>query len=145
MHTAYTRRSLSAIIALSSALALELAGTTKQADASAQYCHTDSDGRLACIHQVLGPRNYRGLIFTIDGYYYQARYNCYDYNYHPSSIRSVACWAYDPAQDTGESSNTNIKQASPAILKSLAETGTPSPNNTLTPEEIRSKIPPEMR
>ena len=78
--------------AAAAALCSSLLIAPKAEARSGRYCHIDINGNFACIEGVAGPRHNRSLLYSINGYLYSSRHNCYDYNYSSVSLVSIACW-----------------------------------------------------
>ena len=68
---------------------------TLPAVAGSDYCHTNQAGDYVCIQSVFGPRNNRGMVWTLNGYVRTSRFNCYNYDYEQTSIIAIACWVYE--------------------------------------------------
>jgi hypothetical protein len=138
------RRAVSLVAGLAAGLALPL-GHNQIARAAAEYCQTNYDGAVACLHSVFGPRNYRGVVYTINGVLYSTRINCYNYNYARTSILSVACWSYNAISDKAAKQLPAAKEASAAELKLLVNEGKPASSNTINLETIKKNLPAEMQ
>jgi hypothetical protein len=137
-------RAVSLVAGLTAVLAFPL-GHTQFARAAAEYCQTNYDGAVACLHSVFGPRNYRGVVYTINGVLYSTRINCYNYNYARTSILSVACWSYNAISDKAAKQLPAAKEASAAELKLLVNEGKPASSNTINLETIKKNLPAEMQ
>jgi hypothetical protein len=91
------------------------------ASAGADYCMRNTDGDYVCIQSVFGPRNYRGLVYTVNGSVYSSRFNCYNYDYESTSLKAVACWSYEAI--SSEPKNMPKVTEVPASVQAIMTSG----------------------
>jgi len=121
-------------------------GQQQPARAAADFCQINPSGAYVCIHKVYGPRNYRGIVYTVNGAPYSVRVNCYQGGYGDTSIASVACWNYtNNLSDKPDPKAGDAKATDPSQMKLLLTNGNPSSNNKISPEAIKQALPPEMK
>lgn len=130
-------------LAAAAAFAMPFAVSTPSI-AGADYCHTDTSNNFVCIQSVFGPRNYRGMVYTVNGSVYSSRFNCYNYNYGSTSIKAVACWNYNAikAEPTDAPEVTEIPESVKGIM---TEGGFISEDKAIDLEKVRNAMPPEMK
>jgi len=113
-------------------------------NAGVDYCHTTTDGAYVCIQSVFGTRNNRGMVYTVNGYVYSSRFNCYSNNYGSTSLKAVACWSY-----TGiKSEPGNIPEVTevPESVKGImTDGGFIAEDKAIDLEKVRNAMPPEMK
>ena len=114
------------------------------ANAGADYCHTTTDGAYVCIQSVFGPRNNRGMVYTVDGYVYSSRFNCYSYNYGSTSLRAVACWSYTGIKSEPENV-PEITEVPESVKGIMTEGGFISEEKAIDLEKVKNAMPPEMK
>ncbi len=132
------------LAAIAGGLSISLA-QQQPSRAAAEFCQTSATGDYVCIHRVFGPRNYRGIVYTVNGATFIARVNCYQGGYGSTSITSVACWSYDALSDKPDPTASNAKPTDPSQMKLLLNNGKPASTNTISPEAIQKALPPEMK
>ena len=128
---------------IAAAFAIPLA-TTAAVKAGADYCHTTTDGAYVCIQSVFGSRSNRGMVYTVNGYVYTNRFNCYRNDYGSTSIRAIACWAYtgikaEPA-DAPE-----VTEVPENVRSIMSEGGFVSEDNAVDLDKVMNAMPPEMK
>lgn len=130
-------------LAIASALSLPFF-TAQVAKSAAEYCHTNGAGNYVCIEKVFGPRSSRGLIYTVNGNVYSARFNCYARNYHSTSLNAVACWNYTGIKAEPENL-AEIKQMPDSLKGIMTEGGFISSDKAIDLDKVMNAMPPEMK
>jgi len=130
-------------LAIASAFAIPLS-SSMPVKAGADYCHTTTRGNRVCIQSVFGTRSNRGIVFTVDGYVYSNRYNCYNYNYASTSVQAVACWNY-----TGLSSEPksipSANEMPDEVKNIMSGEGFIAEDQAIDLEKVKNAMPDEMK
>ena len=130
---------------LAAATSIAFSGAvTSSAIAGADYCHTTSTGAYTCIQSVFGPRDYRGMVYTVNGNVYTSRFNCYNYNYGSTSIRAVACWSYNAIKAEPDDI-PEVTEVPESVKGIMTEGGFVSPDKAIDLDKVRNAMPPEMK
>ena len=129
-------------LAAAAAFAVPLA-ISVPANAAAEYCHT-VNGRYVCIEKVFGPRNNRGLVYTVNGNVYADRFNCYNYDYESTSLYAVACWSYNAIKAEPDDI-PEVTEVPESVKGIMTEGGFVSPDKAIDLEKVRNAMPPEMK
>jgi hypothetical protein len=117
--------------------------------AASSYC-VYSSGKRVCLDSVFGPRSNRRIYFTVNGVLFVSNQNCYIYDYQPTSITGVACWAYE-ALSKGDTARRAEQpgEANPAapetVVKTLKTATEPVQGNTISPGAIQKQMPAEVK
>ena len=113
-------------------------------NAGADYCHRTTDGAYVCIQSVFGTRNNRGMVYTVNGYVYSSRFNCYSNNYGSTSLRAVACWSYTGIKSEPENV-PEVTDVPESVKGIMTDGGFISEDKAIDLEKVRNAMPPEMK
>ena len=113
--------------------------------AGSDYCHRNMSGNYVCIQSVFGPRHYRGMVWTLNGYVnVSKRINCYEYDYEPTSLTAVACWSYTPLKN--EPLETPEPSKVPEDIKAIMTGGGfIDEDKAIDIEKIKKAFPDKMK
>ena len=114
------------------------------AQAGADYCHTDLSGNYVCIQSVFGPRSNRGMVYTMNGYVYSTRFNCYARNYGSTSIMAIACWSYTGIKSEPADA-PEVTEVPKSIRSIMSEGGFVSEDRAVDLDGVMNAMPPEMK
>ena len=130
-------------LAAAAAFAVPLA-ISAPANAAAEYCHRVTSGEYVCIEKVFGPRNRRGLVYTVNGNVYADRFNCYNYDYQSTSVYAIACWSYN-AIKAEPADVPEVTEVPDSVKGIMTGGGFVSEDKAIDLEKVKNAMPPEMQ